>query len=371
MTSSPSRIRLLAIAAACGVLASGCSPRLETNYGATKGLSINGTSVLAEMFRERGDEVRTAYRLTGQVSEWADVIVRFAAHSGLTDRQEVNWYLSWLEGGTDRRLVYVVRDFDATREYWDDVLRELLPETPDDVRKRVESMRNEAEQWDELLPHKGDDPVEVDEWFRIGRPIVPPRVCKTFEGPWADGISAEKAAITMHEPFAPGTQHVLLSSDAGILAIDWDVDGESRVLALANGSFLLNATLVNPERRKLADRVMQWTATEVGARHVAFVEGRNLLSDHEGTPTIWDLLLRVTGFRWVAIQMGILGLVACLARAPRLGRPLPEATGHLDRPSAHAEAIGELLARTRSGELSEHVLHEYRSWRRGRSEIDG
>ena len=371
MTSTPTRIRLLAIAATCSVLALGCSSRLETGYGSMKGTSINGTSVLADMFRERGDEVRTAYRLTDRVDEWADVIVRFSPHDGLPDREEADWYLSWLEGSEDRRLVYVVRDFDSTREYWDTVLRELGPETSDDDRKRIDSSRDAAKQWAESPPLKVSDPAEADQWFHFGRPIEPPRVCGTLDGPWADGISAEDAAIAVHQPFDPGTRNILLSSEAVVLAMDWDVEGEGRVLALTNGSFLLNATLVNPERRKLADRVMDWTATDGRSRHVAFVEGRNLLSEPAGNPTIWDLFLRVTSFRWVAIQMGILGLVACLARAPRLGRPRPEATGHLDRPSAHAEALGELLARTRSSELSERALDEYRSWRRGRWEQDG
>jgi hypothetical protein len=67
--------------------------------------------------------------------------------------------------------------------------------------------------------------------------------------------------------------------------------------------------------------------------------------------------------RWVAIQLGVAGLVAALARAPRLGRPRPDPGSDADRPATHARAIGSLLARTGSVPEATELLDRYRRWR--------
>ena len=62
------------------------------------------------------------------------------------------------------------------------------------------------------------------------------------------------AALTVHEPLKAGENEVLLTGDGEVLALEWEVGRGSRVLAIANGSFLLNLPLVNPARRPLAER---------------------------------------------------------------------------------------------------------------------
>ena len=64
----------------------------------------------------------------------------------------------------------------------------------------------------------------------------------------------------------------------------------------------------------------------------------------------------------MAAQLLVLGLAACLARAPRLGRPRPEPPSGEDRPVAHPEALGALLARTGAGRDA-RPLDAYRRWR--------
>ncbi|MBV8608874.1 MAG: hypothetical protein JO034_15625, partial [Singulisphaera sp.] len=79
-------------------------------------------------------------------------------------------------------------------------------------------------------------------------------------------------------------------------------------------------------------------------------------------PSVFELL-RVAPFGWVAAQMLALGLAACMARAPRLGRPRPEAPTDEDRPAAHPEALGALLAKTRQAADARAILDTYRRWR--------
>lgn len=351
----------------CGLVSAGCGRGLETEYGLSRGSSINGSSVLAEMFRERGDEVRTAFRLTDQVGGWADVIVRFAPRPGLPGQAEGDWYLDWLTAGESRRLIYIVRDFDVEKEYWTEVVEQFDSPTDTDDRKRAESKRVAVPDWVADLPEKVKKPADSNEWFRFDPPIKPPRVCRTIGGPWSEGVTAEQVEITIHEPFDQGGENVMLAGDGHPLIVDWPIREDSRVLALANGSLVLNAALVNPARGRLASRILDWTRLEDGGpRRVAFVDGGAVLGESSGPPSIWDLLDRLASFRWVAIQMGILGLLACLARAPRLGRPRPELSTGLDRPAAHAEAIGELLSRTRSKNMAAESIDRYRAWRHGR-----
>ena len=139
------------------------------------------------------------------------------------------------------------------------------------------------------------------------------------------------------------------------------MDRGSRVLAIANGSFLLNLPLVNPARRPLAERVVEWIGEQ--PRRVAFVEGPLLLGESEVPPTLIDLVARIKPFRWVALHLGLFGLLACLARAPRLGRPSPDAPSDADRPAAHAEAVGALLERSRGAATARDLLGTYRRWR--------
>ena len=64
-------------------------------------------------------------------------------------------------------------------------------------------------------------------------------------------------------------------------------------------------------------------------------------------------------------QLFLLGLAGCLARAPRLGRARPEEPSGADRPVAHPEALGILLARTGQAREARAILESYRKWRTG------
>ena len=64
-------------------VAPGCGWGPTTTYGTSRGKSLNGTSVLPEMFENSGHEVRTAIRLNEELADWAGGIVRFAPYPGL------------------------------------------------------------------------------------------------------------------------------------------------------------------------------------------------------------------------------------------------------------------------------------------------
>ena len=86
----PALVALFAAAlAGCG------ETPVDSTYGRSRGPSINGTSALAVLFRQKGHEVRSAVRLREKLGEWADVLVRFAPRPGPPDQRR--------HAGADRR----------------------------------------------------------------------------------------------------------------------------------------------------------------------------------------------------------------------------------------------------------------------------
>jgi hypothetical protein len=364
MRSRPTT-RLLAIlgamAVALGVI--GCALGPDDTYGTSHGDSLNGTSVLATMLKDGGHEVRAAIRLNEELADWAGGIIRFAPYPGPPADDEAAWFRAWLAAEEGRWLIYVVRDFDAAHEYWKSVA-EGVGAGGDPLRKAdAEESRDRAADWVYHLPKKAKTAAAPREWFEVGTPWIPPRACKKLDGPWANGIDATAAALTVHEPFKTGRGLVLLEGDGKPLVVEKTI-GPGHVLLIANGSFLLNEAVVNPARRPLAELVVAWA--DRGQRQVAMVEGSFLLGEVE-MPTLWDLLRRLTAVRWVAIQVSLAALMATLARAPRLGRARPAPPSGADRPAEHALALGALLARDGPAPLARDILARYRRWRHPRT----
>ena len=133
MRRTPAAILLLVVGLASG----GCtSPGVETEYGRSRGPSVNGTAVLADLFREQGHTVRATVRLNDNLAEATDTIVRFAPYPGPPGREEAAWYADWLEAKSDRRLIYVPCDFDAEHEYWSEVLARLPKDADPRLREQ-------------------------------------------------------------------------------------------------------------------------------------------------------------------------------------------------------------------------------------------
>jgi hypothetical protein len=346
----------IVLTAGLGLVLQGCSLPIDPSYGRVRGVSINGTGVLAELFRDQGHTVRTAVRLTPELDRWAEVIVRFAPDPGPPKQDEADWYASWLDQGSERRMIYVPRDFDAEVEYWSEVIKLLPKDAPQSQRDRAERLKKEARRPDPISPLKAAPVARPEEWFAVetSNAASGPVVCKTLGGPWSTGVDAARASIERRSTLKVDSETVLLEGDGKPLAIEWTRSNGSRVLVVANGSFLLNEPLTNPARLPLARRVVLWPGTD--PRKVAFVEGRFVLGQVEQPP--WP-----PPSDWVLGQLLVLGLAACLARAVRLGRPHAEPSTGEDRPAAHPEALGALLARSGRADEARALLEDYHRWR--------
>jgi len=355
------RVRSSTLLAVVMLLVSGCGLEVvDTTYGRARDKSINGTGALAELFRGRGHAVRTAVRLSDELADWADVIVRFAPDAGPPEQKEAEWYLRWLNQIGDRRMIYVVRDYSALADYWRETLDHLPKAGADDLRSRAATLRDEAIKQDEHEAVWAKKVARPEDWFAVNPSKDPPTTSKTLEGSWSEGVDPSRARLPRHETLKVDSETVLLEGDGKPLVIDWTLFNESRVLVAANASFLVNGALLNPARRPLAMRTVRWVGDE--PLNVAFVEGRYLLSGPPAGPSVFSLLT-IWPFGWVVAQLLVLGLAACLARAPRLGRPRPEPSSGEDRPVAHPEALGSLLARIGQAADARAILETYRRWR--------
>jgi hypothetical protein len=339
----------------------GCGSGPDAEYGSSLGASLNGTSVVASMLRERGHDLKTAVRLTGELEGWAQGIVRFAPYPGPPARDEAAWYRTWLASDPHHWLIYVVRDFDTEAEYWKEVRDGLSEQTQADRRAEAEEKRQAAANWVNRLPAKAKAGADPQTWFAVGDAFDPPRVCTTLGGPWAAGVDATAAALPLHEPLRGPGEHVLLDGDDSPIVLDQSRSGEGRVLVIANGAFLLNEALVKAARRPLALRVLEWAGA--APQQIALLEGSFVLAGAESQPGLWELLKKLPALRWIAVQLGLAGLLAALARAPRLGRPRPDPPSGADRPAAHAEALGALLARAGDAGEARAILEHFRHWR--------
>src|SRR5262249_19862798 len=159
-----------------------------------------------------------------------------------------------LANGIGRTVVYIGRDYDASVDYWRQMLADAPPELADEVLRRQAEARARHEAARSEMPTNEDG-----HWFTVSRDN-PPTPVESLEGPWADGIDAKQTALhvegRLSQPPSPDEDlnfETLLESDGVPLVTritndNWD-DGQ--IIVVANGSLGLNYPLVNHENRKL------------------------------------------------------------------------------------------------------------------------
>ncbi len=358
---------------------SGCGGGdLQTQYGRSRGESVNGINAIVELMRQRGHETRSAVRLTPKLEEWADVIVRFSQTSGPIRKREAGWYSNWLGQRPNRRLVYVLNDYSAEADYWKELLKTTLT-VNDQNRATVRRDNAKAVVGSGSLPlpakaktkpmgvntEDEDGPVDPTLWFDLDDGDGP-REAKTLEGPWAEGIDPGEATIALSKSFkirSNGSEHVLLSAEDKPITIDWVTPGNGHILVIANGSFLVNGALLNKARRPLTNQVLDWIDESGTSTKVATVEGAYVSSPEPKARDVFDLVQEFP-FNWISAQLLVLAVMSALVLAPRLGRPIdPTVTSDGERPAAHPEALGSLMARSVPPADAREILSAYRRWR--------
>jgi hypothetical protein len=381
-----------------GVLLAGRrDEQLPTTYGRRRGgeagRSVNGTAVLADMFRARGHTVTTMSRFSPRLDKY-EVIV-WAPDDFEPPNQEHRQRLEeWLKDGNDRTVVYIGRDYNSAIDYWE----RMAPTAPPELAS--ESLHRQAETraaWESARSQMPSE--EYARWFTARRDQKRHRVTD-LSGSWAADIDATKTDIRVEgvlempsdqvydliespDNFPPPIVEPLLKSGDEALVFrlsdpDWKstpTGDVGQIIVVNNGSFVLNYPLVNHEHRKLADKLIAECGK--GSKKVVFVESLTKgppILDKEPTGSMPSPLelLKVWPLNAILLHVAVLGIIICLSRSLIFGRPhdLPG-----DSPSdfgKHVSALGKLLARTKDRNYAQARLAQYRQVaerRSGRSHL--
>ncbi len=357
---------LLAAATLCA--AYGCGPGdIDDTYGKRRGVdggaSVNGTGVLADMFKELGHKVTTKRFLSPRIRDY-DVIVWAPDDFELPGDEYQEYFEEWLNDGEGRTLIYIGRDYDAAITYWEKV-QPTPPEQAVEVARRLAKARANYDSERTAMPD-GED----CRWFKAcrdgakrhisGKQETPPDI----HGTWCQAPKIDPSKIDIQlqgrlevlsdppEGESGGTleTEVILASGDDVLV--WKITDDDwsggRIIVVANGSFLLNLPLVEKEHRKLAGKLI----AECGSpTKVVFLEsgpGGPLLLDHEPGEnyptgleafTVWPIGV-------ILLHFVALGILYLFARLTIFGRPhelSPDAPSDFGK---HIRALAELLART-------------------------
>jgi hypothetical protein len=324
---------------------SGCTEPLNTDYGRHNQRplpgSVNGTDVLAGMFTEAGHKVSFRRALITSNLENANTIVWFPDDFAPPSEAVCDWFNDWLSARAGRTLIYVGRDFNAASLYWQKAAR-LVP--PDKRAKyRAQELGETASHNRERSKHKPDD-AHCD-WFSLESEL--PQKTQNLAGPWLSGIDAAKTEIELGIQLVPpdGADRLLTAKDK-VLVARHDNGHGGALVAVANGSFLLNMALVNHQHRKLAGKLIQ----AVGSPgRVVFLEsgpGGPPIDPAAEAISFWQLFggwpLNV-----ILLHLAVLGIIFCFARWPIFGRPRLPATEGTSDFGKHVAAVGQLLFRSK------------------------
>ena len=344
------------------VAVAGCRERVDTSYGRRSGFgqkSVNGTAVLADMFRRAGHAVTTRSILSPRRRQNADCVVWFPDDFHAPRVEVRAWLESWLRDPAHpgRTLIYVGRDFDAAAKYWGAIKPLLPPDQQSEAERFRVGAQAEFQANRTRLPDREDGG-----WFTVVTKAKPRKVQSLDGDCWLEGVDPALAEIELCGRLVPPEHaEVLLASGEDVL-VSLQTIGKGQLIVVANGSFLLNLPLVNHEHRKLAGHLID----EIGppSQNVVFLQSfaSGPPIREKDPPTAMPSGLQMFNTwpaNWILMHLTLVGLLLCFARFPIFGRPVePEPAGLSDF-GKHIEAVGQWLGRSRDHLYAANRLAHY------------
>jgi hypothetical protein len=306
------------------------------------------------MLTQAGHKVRSWRWLSPRVQANADVLVWAPDNFAPPSAKVRHWIEDWLLARPGRTMIYIGRDFDGAASYWSQVRQGTQGAQYKELSRQL------ADAQSDYSFHRAAAADADGEWFEVD--IKPPhRQVTTLQGApaWTAGVDPKKARIEIgHRLKPPEFAEVLLSSDGDALVArqEW---GESQLLVVTNGSFLLNVAIVNHEHRKLAQTLVD----QLGAppKQVYFLDTRNRAEleilkeepqDRRRDPS--------NPLNLIILQLALLGTLFTASRWPIFGPPHGAESQHLSDFGKHVEALGDLLERNANVDRARQRLAHYR-----------
>ncbi len=366
------------------VCMAGCNKQpddLETEYGDRNevGLaaSVNGYSVLADMFAKAGHAVSHRSDTKNDLKAAADVIVYAPDDFGPPDKKSIAFFDGWLREKKNRTLIYIGRDFDAAPIYW----RKIRPQVPPKLQATVDRRLAESiEQFQEDRRALPTGEAAKCEWFEIDAAAKHTDI-RTLRGDWdLSDVDASKADIELNSRIN-STPNVeaddLLTGNEQSLVFrqqmssprlsDFSFTPPSQLIVVANGSFLVNLQLVNKEHRKMAGKLI---AEIKSPSRVVFLHanaGRSRRSGGGGqqeTAGLFDVF-GVWPLSVILIQWIIVLALVCFSRWPIFGPPRDPPPAPATDFSRHIAALAETWELTRDSSYAHERWQYYQEHVRG------
>jgi hypothetical protein len=368
------RFCLLLVGLLCLASTAGCDRRtkLNTEYGKINGSkgsdSLNGVSILAKMFEERGLKVKRRTRISPRINRY-DTIVWFPDDYSCPSEEAVEALNTWLDDDSRRTLIYVGRDYDAQTDYMNAVKASAPVEEKEELLRQIAEGKYAQDDNDAggMFPWFDQD-LTTCEWFEQEK--VQRRKAETVTN-YRDPTSKESelANVELSTVLVPNL-------DGDWNAREWlDADGndfatiltndthvfDGKIYVISNGSTLLNYSLINPDHRELATELID----DCNAySDVVFLESGPRGIEVSDSDTInhnsWAWISQPP-LRYIVPHFLLWGILFCFVYFPIFGRPKRIRRKSTSSFRSHVNAMGKLLARNANQQAAINKIQNYQN----------
>lgn len=371
----PKQHQLICLAAALiGVLICGCQPKLQKGYGRATGLqhtgSINGTVVFHEMVEAGNRKVHRYSQFSPRWEKYQTVYWMPDAFK-VPDENIIDKIEIWLTNRSNRTLVYVCRDYDATLQYW-----ESLKENETDADKVDQLSRFYIDAASNYFNVRNILEKKSAPWYEIQEHTY--TKASQLSGKLVEDIDTSDADVRYASLPFPGDDlqsgtfgdfdvEVLMSVDSYpfVYRLTGSKIGRSQIIVVGNASFLLNLPLVNATNRKLASSLIDCVSeNEYPDDNVLFIEsddpGLQISEmDSRDKASQWNWITRKP-MRYIVPNLLICFILLCFVYFPIFGRPRRIKQTSTSNFRDHVDALGQLIGKSKSSTIPRSWIEEYR-----------
>ncbi len=334
-----------------------------TGYGRSRGTnyqkSLNGTSVFADLFRQRGHRVRFRNVISPAIDDY-QTIVWFPDSYEVPADNVVQRLQQWLSEEPERVLIYVGRDYDAAVNYWQEIT-EVVDGTEKREAKRQAALALSHHRWQQSI----DIASNGCHWFQVTPGTPGPAT--NWDGIWSltaqsDQSGIQWGAIRLTPPALQDMREYTCLLEANgepfIFQIE-EFQNDSRVIVVNNGSGLVNYGLLDHSSRILANELIESTSSQGNVLFLeSGAEGLSVLQS-ESKATQWSWIAQAP-LCYIVPHLLVLGVLALFCFFPILGRPRRGMLLPPNRFGRHIQAIGQLLERSNDTGAAMQSIERYK-----------
>ncbi len=365
--------------------------------------SLSGLTVFRELCEQRGHRTNELISLS-QRSQKLNTILWAPKDFRAPNDQEIYWFDEWLSTSPSRTLIYLGRDYSPASHYW----RKAADAAASEDRRTFRLQEAYADAEIEAARLRSGEKLKCG-WFEQQLGSTLSRPVKSFKGPWSQDLKVDDTHVVLRGPLLPNPKprsaklplentsaadrasgpsssnagsddesprelgaemtdygspkiDTLLANEAGIpiiSSISYQRWGDSRLILVANGSVLMNESLVNRGNGQIVERLIR-QVTPMGRIGFLATDGETRIRQpwDDADPKGFEWL-RIWPLSLIAIQSLFLGSIALLAMLPIFGRPQKLPSPSTTDFGKHIEALGDLLAQSRDRNYALQRIADY------------